>query len=427
MGLLDMLGGLSPEQTQGLLAAAAQISEASGPARVKPNVMGALAQGGLAYQNSIDGARRKKLEEEAAQQALRINGYKMRDAESDLKNQEIARQEAERLRQFYMTNGASAGAPAGMAGAAAPAVPGAPATAPAAGGANQGIYAQRLAVAERLRAQGFHKQADEQEAAALKFQPKVSRWEKVNQDGKVLYAPFYEDGSSGNPVPLEVAEKLEKVNLGGKTAMLNPFTGSQVTSYTNTVDPNTLASNAVTMRGQDITARGQNMTDARAREEMALKTRVAKSPTEFQGKSGIFGMRAGEADKTIRELQGEYSPSAVNSKVAVQDTWLVGGVAGAAVNKFAMSDNDQKAEQAQRDFVNAVLRQESGAAIGKDEFDNARRQYFPQPGDSKAVIDQKARNRQLAVQGLNTNAGPARMTAPAQPAQSGGWSITKVN
>ena len=275
-------------------------------------------------------------------------------------------------------------------------------------------------MAERLRSQGFHKQADEQEVVALKFQPKVSTWKEVVVDGKALYAPYFEDGSNGQPVPLEVAKELEFRSTGGKTLGLNKFTGKEVASYANTVSPDAQLSANTTMRGQ-------NMTDARAKADLELRSRHAKSPTEFQGKSGIFGMRADEADKTISGLQGKYSPSAVNSKVAVQDAWLVGGVAGAAVNKFAMSDNDQKAEQAQRDFVNAVLGQESGAAIGKDEFDNARRQYFPQPGDSQAVIEQKSRNRKLAVQGLNTNAGPARMVAPPKPVAANGWSITKVD
>lgn len=139
----------------------------------------------------------------------------------------------------------------------------------------------------------------------------------------------------------------------------------------------------------------------------------AKAPTEFQGKSAAFGARAEEADKVLGSLVGKYSPAAINSKSSVENTPLIGGLLGSAANKFALSDDDQKAEQAQRDFVNAVLRQESGAAIGPSEFDNARKQYFPQPGDGKGVIAQKDRNRKLAIQGLKSNAGRAAFEAPA--------------
>lgn len=159
------------------------------------------------------------------------------------------------------------------------------------------------------------------------------------------------------------------------------------------VDPRTGQSQPVIRNGKPVTS--------------------AKAPTEFQGKSAAFGARAEEADKVLGSLVGKYSPAAINSKSSVENTPLIGGLLGSAANKFALSDDDQKAEQAQRDFVNAVLRQESGAAIGESEFDNARKQYFPQPGDGKGVIAQKDRNRKLAIQGLKSNAGRAAFEAPA--------------
>lgn len=70
------------------------------------------------------------------------------------------------------------------------------------------------------------------------------------------------------------------------------------------------------------------------------------------------------------------------------------------------STEGQQAQQAQQNFVNAVLRQESGAAINSSEFDNARKQYFPQPGDSQEVITQKRRNRELVISGFARQAGP---------------------
>lgn len=201
---------------------------------------------------------------------------------------------------------------------------------------------------------------------------------------------------------------------------------------------------ATARAGQDVTVRGQDLTDARSR-ETAQNGRVptgyrlaadgqtlefipggpadpsaAKkaSPTEFQGKSAIFGSRAQEADKILSALGTEYSPAGINTKNAVGSTPLIGGALEAGANVM-LSKESQKAEQAQRDFVNAVLRLESGAAIGKDEFQNAKRQYFPQPGDSAEVIAQKAANRKLQIEGLLGNAGnapiPKGQTAEAKP------------
>lgn len=63
-------------------------------------------------------------------------------------------------------------------------------------------------------------------------------------------------------------------------------------------------------------------------------------------------------------------------------------------------------DQARRDFINAQLRRESGAVIGPDEFNNANKQYFPQPGDSEAVIRQKRDARRLAIESMGRSAGP---------------------
>ena len=74
--------------------------------------------------------------------------------------------------------------------------------------------------------------------------------------------------------------------------------------------------------------------------------------------------------------------------------------AGALMPNVLKSEERQKYEQAQRNFINAVLRRESGAVISDEEFANARLQYFPQPGDSQGVIAQKKQNRNTVVSNL---------------------------
>jgi len=62
-------------------------------------------------------------------------------------------------------------------------------------------------------------------------------------------------------------------------------------------------------------------------------------------------------------------------------------------------------DQARTNFVNAVLRRESGAVIADSEFENANQQYFPQPGDPQEIIDQKRENRELVIQLMEAGAG----------------------
>jgi hypothetical protein len=64
-------------------------------------------------------------------------------------------------------------------------------------------------------------------------------------------------------------------------------------------------------------------------------------------------------------------------------------------------------QQAEDNFLNAVLRRESGASISPDERSSGERQYFARPGDDSATLQQKAENRALAIAGLRSEAGKA--------------------
>lgn len=264
MSIWDYFNGSgSPEQGAGLVGLAAGFNSALGDGSRPVNLGAALSAGALGMQQG----RQQHVDREREKQALalqsRLLNYKVQDAESDLKNQEALRQRAEGLRQFYISRGT------GGAGVAAPAADGGAGPAGGApaqlqtGGGNGAIYQQRLAEAQALRAAGYGPEADAAEAAALKFQPKVSGWKEVKQAGKVLYAPFYEDGSNGAPVPLEVAKQLEKVNAGGRTELVDSYTGNTVRSIQNTVTPDAALSASVS-RENSI------RTDARARDFNAI-------------------------------------------------------------------------------------------------------------------------------------------------------------
>ncbi|WP_455918758.1 phage tail tip lysozyme [Ensifer canadensis] len=77
---------------------------------------------------------------------------------------------------------------------------------------------------------------------------------------------------------------------------------------------------------------------------------------------------------------------------------------------WMVGEDFQNFDQARRDFINAQLRRESGAVISPEEFDNANKQYFPQPGDGKDVLEQKRRNRQTVTNGMSRSAGPTYKT-----------------
>lgn len=124
-----------------------------------------------------------------------------------------------------------------------------------------------------------------------------------------------------------------------------------------------------------------------------------------QSNAVAFGARALDSQNTLRQLEAAGTTNTNPINRAASAIPGVGGALGAATN-WLNSDQQQSYDQAKRNFVSAVLRKESGAAISQDEFANEDKKYFPQAGDSAATIEQKARARDLAIEGLKAQAGP---------------------
>ena len=121
-----------------------------------------------------------------------------------------------------------------------------------------------------------------------------------------------------------------------------------------------------------------------------------------QAKNAGFYKRAAPSNDIITKLE-EQGTSGFNK--AMDNVPLGFG-------NYAISQDAQKFKQAKRDFVNAILRRESGAVISDSEFANADQQYFPQPGDGPDVIAQKRANRENALAGLRIGAGQGDEEAP---------------
>lgn len=136
-----------------------------------------------------------------------------------------------------------------------------------------------------------------------------------------------------------------------------------------------------------------------------------------QSNAVAFGARATDAQSTLRNLEASGVTSGNRLRQAAGGVPVIGGALASAANALptalgGASDQQQSYEQAQRNFVSAVLRKESGAAISNEEYANEAQKYFPQPGDTASTIEQKARARDLAIEGLKAQAGPGASLIP---------------
>lgn len=76
-----------------------------------------------------------------------------------------------------------------------------------------------------------------------------------------------------------------------------------------------------------------------------------------------------------------------------------------APSNWMQSENGQRFRQAASQWIQSVLREESGAAIGEGEEASYFRTYFRQPGDSSAVVAQKQRARDAAESAMAAKVG----------------------
>ena len=136
--------------------------------------------------------------------------------------------------------------------------------------------------------------------------------------------------------------------------------------------------------------------------------------TESQSNALQYGSRMGYNRGILDKLEETgFDPASVGT-----------GIQNIAPN-IMRSPEVQTYRAARDNWVAAVLRKESGAAISKNEYENAYRQYFPQMGDAPEIVKQKRNLRLLAEENMNLIAGgrsagsrassPGTGTTPAQP------------
>lgn len=123
-----------------------------------------------------------------------------------------------------------------------------------------------------------------------------------------------------------------------------------------------------------------------------------------------FATRAKTSDRQLEELLKNYKPqesNLVNTKDAI-----VNGLPN-IVSGPLKSDSRIEFDQIKNNFISAVLRKESGAAINDAEYTREEKKYFPQSGDSDEVLNQKSIARKQAIASLETGAGAKAMSKMA--------------
>jgi len=122
--------------------------------------------------------------------------------------------------------------------------------------------------------------------------------------------------------------------------------------------------------------------------------------TEQQSKDNVYATRAAGALEAFEPVAS--SLTSFPMRAAEFDPT---GVARGAVQ----SDEFQLAQQSGNEFLQAVLRKDTGAAITPNEMILYGKTYLPQPGDNEKVLAQKSLARKRAVAAIQSGMSPLQI------------------
>lgn len=122
---------------------------------------------------------------------------------------------------------------------------------------------------------------------------------------------------------------------------------------------------------------------------------AAKAPTQGSLNAKQYSDRMKQAESILSGVaQSKFDPTSLRTPEKITPEILKSG-------------GRKSYDTAVRTFAMGLLRKESGAAISPSEFESVEKAYFPQPGDTPEILDQKAALRAKEIQNIEAEAVPA--------------------
>lgn len=121
-------------------------------------------------------------------------------------------------------------------------------------------------------------------------------------------------------------------------------------------------------------------------------------PTEQQANAQMYSERMGYQRPILEKYETGEGKAQYDPTTKAQMPEVGSGNLLSTPLRVLTSDDHNTYTDAKKNWIAAVLRKESGAAISKSEETNANAQYFPQPGDSVEQVKAKQELRHIVEQ-----------------------------
>jgi hypothetical protein len=281
-------------------------------------------------------------------------------------------------------------------------------------------YQENIDQAERQKLLGDKaKEAERIRIARSGLQGKYAPQEGETPEQKVnrLTNAAYEYASYGDTeTASELVSIANALRLSRNSPFSNPYTYMQKNGRIYQIEKLTgkvqeikddgsyenaqrLAEARLELQEAGLNLRGANLDIAR--ERLGLARDAAVRPSVSEADTGLMA-----------RLAKEVGPVLDNAPAPDRLAWLA-TVAG--VNE-GLDANEQKFNVAANQFMDAYVRETSGAALNKDEIKRAFRIYIPQPGDLQPNLEYKKQLRNKLIQLLMIKGGRATKEEILNPA-----------
>jgi hypothetical protein len=261
-----------------------------------------------------------------------------------------------------------------------------------------------------------------EEAGSKRVAELVAGFQDGADQGELLAAlsdPWLSENAGGSAVAKTLLEReLQKgdpdylLDTEYKRAQIDALKAKPAVTPTDDMKELDLINSERTAAGQDpltmeqfLSAKGGGLT---------VQTNADGTTTVTQGGSGLklteaqskdvgFYTRGIEANKALLGLEGQLTDLGQS----------LTKLAPLGLGNYARTPQFRQAKVAADQFLSAILRKDTGAAITNQEFELYGPMFLPIPGDDPGTIEQKRRMREVAMLAIKSGMGTAEAIADA--------------
>lgn len=207
-------------------------------------------------------------------------------------------------------------------------------------------------------------------------------------------------------------------NLGGRTVAIdrNQLRGGE--SFQQTMTPGEASNLSLRLQETEMVETPEGFVRVPKFGGGAARPVVGPTGQPVRGKPSAGAENVTEGERKAATLLSRVmiAEQQIGESAAVNPRAAAPGFFNPVTPRMLQPEERKQIEDAQDEFLDAALTLSTGAAYTKEQFEAARRTYFPTVDDDAQTIQNKADRRRNVIESARVAAGRAAGQVPAMPA-----------